>query len=127
MSMNKLAHVLFGPELLWALLYFLLVMLIRITGSPVKTMDSFWVNMAYIVPVLLIPLSFALYYFPGVIRDWLLLRIWIAGIFGSHFLLDRSLLAHSEQGPGIGTAYIMGMIFVFVVLFIGSIWALIKF
>jgi hypothetical protein len=125
--MNKITHVLIGPELFWTLMYLVLILFIRMTGSPIKTMDSFWVNMAYVIPVLLIPLSFALYYFPGVIRDWLLLRIWSAGILGSHFLLDRSLLAHTEQGPGVGMAYIMGMIFVFVVLFIGSIWALIKF
>ncbi len=90
-------------------------------------MDSFWVNMAYIIPLVLIPLTFGLYYFPGVIRPWLLLRIWIVGIVGGHYVLSKSLSAHSEQGPGVGTAYIMGMIFIIIMLVIGSIFAMIKF
>ena len=97
------------------------------TSSPIKSMDNFWVSTAYFIPLILLPLTFLLYYFPGVIRDWMLLRIWIVGIIGGHFVLNRSLQAHSEQGPGVGTAYMMGIIFIFIVLVIGSIWAKIKF
>jgi len=90
-------------------------------------MDNFWVNTAFIIPLVLIPLTFGLYYIPGVLRPWLLLRIWIVGIIGGHLVLSRSLQAHSEQGPGVGTAYIMGMGFMFIMLIIGSIFAKIRF
>lgn len=83
--------------------------------------------MAFIVPLILVPITFALYYVPGVERNWLLLRIWIVCILGAHYVLDKSLSVHTEQGPGVGTAYLMGMIFAFVVLIAGSVFAKIKF
>lgn len=125
--MNKLPNFLIGPELLWLGFYLMLMIIIKLSGSPVKSMDSFWVSTAYIIPLVLIPLTFLLYYFPGAIRDWMLLRIWIVGLIGGHMVLNRSLQSHSEQGPGVGTAYMMGMIFIIIALIIGSIWAKIKF
>jgi len=125
--MNKLLHFLIGPELLWLIFFYLVLEITHLTHSPVKTMDSFWISMAYIIPLLLIPLSFMLYFVPGVIKSWLLLRLWIAGIVGGHFVLSKALLAHSEQGPGVGTAYIMGMGFLFFALIAGTIWSVIKF
>lgn len=125
--MNKLSSLLIGPELLWLIFYLVVLVIIKMTSSPIKSMDNFWVSTAYIIPLILIPLTFLLYYVPGVIRDWMLLRIWIVGIIGGHLVLNRSLLAHSEQGPGVGTAYMMGMAFMIFTLIAGSIWAKIKF
>lgn len=125
--MNKLSNYLIGPELLWMLFYMIAVLIIKTTHSPIKSMDNFWVNTAFIIPLVLIPLTFALYYIPGVIRPWLLLRIWIVGIIGGHMVLNKSLQAHSEQGPGVGTAYIMGMGIVFIMLILGSIFAKLRF
>ena len=125
--MNKLLNFLLGPELLWIIFYLLVTIIIKATHSPIKSMDSFWVNMAFIVPLVLIPLTFGLYFIPGVIHKWLLLRIWVVGIIGGHYVLNRSLEVHSEGGPGVGTAYIMGMGMVFFALIAGSIFALIKF
>ena len=125
--MNKISALLIGPELLWMFFYLVVVMLIKVTSSPVKSMDNFWISTAWWFPLLLVTLTFLLYYVPGVIHDWLLLRIWLACLIGGHFVLNRSLLAHSEQGPGVGTAYMVGMILLFLPLIIGTIWARIKF
>ena len=125
--MNRLLHFLIGPELLWVIYYILVVVFIKLSHSPVKSMDSFWLSMAYLIPLILLPLSFMLYYIPGVIRPWLLPRLWLAGIIGGHFVLNKALLAHSEQGPGVGTAYMMGMIILFIALVGCTIWAVIKF
>jgi hypothetical protein len=125
--MNRLLHFLLGPELLWVVYYGIVALFIKLSHSPVKSMDSFWLSMAYIIPLILLPLSFLLYYIPVVIRPWLLPRLWLAGIIGGHFVLNRALLAHSEQGPGVGTAYMMGMIFLFLALIGCTIWAVIKF
>jgi hypothetical protein len=124
--MNKVLNFLIGPELLWILFYILVGIVIRSTHSPVKSMDGFWVNTSFIIPLVLIPLTFMLYFIPGVIRPWLILRIWIVGIVGGHYVLNRSLSAHSEQGPGVGTAYIMGMGLIFLMLVAGSIFAIFK-
>lgn len=123
--MNK--SILVGPELLWCFFYVVVLIIIKMTSSPIKSMDNFWVSTAWLIPLILIPLTFLLYYVPGAIRDWMLLRIWIVGIIGGHFVLNRSLNAHSEGGPGVGTAYMMGIILIFIVLVVGSIWAKIKF
>ncbi|MEO6131682.1 MAG: hypothetical protein ABIQ02_07530 [Saprospiraceae bacterium] len=125
--MNKFSNYLFGPELLWVVFYMLVLIIIRVTHSPIKSMDSFWVNTAFIIPLVLIPVTFGLYYIPSVIRPWLLLRIWIVGIVGGHYMLSKSLSAHSEQGPGVGTAYIMGMGIIFIMLIAGSIFVKIRF
>ena len=125
--MNRLAHFFIGPELLWVVYYIIILVITKATHSPVKSMDSFWISMAYIIPLILLPLSFMLYFVPGVIRPWLLLRLWIAGVVGGHFVLSKALLAHAEQGPGVGTAYIMGMGFLFFALIAGTIWSVIKF
>lgn len=125
--MNWLTHFLVGPELLWVLYYIIIVVFTKLTHSPIKSMDSFWISMAYIIPWVFLPLSFMLYYVPGVIKSWLLLRLWIARMVGGHFVLSKALLAHSEQGPGVGTAYMMGMGFLFFALIAGTIWSVIKF
>lgn len=127
MKMNKILHLFLGPELLWFFLYLIVLACIKLSGAPVKSFDSVWLSLAYIIPFILIPLTFGLYYVPGVIRPWLLPRILIACIIGSHLILDSALQAHTEQGPGVGTAYIMGMIFTMLTLFVGSVWAAIKF
>ena len=120
-------HVIFGPELFWLLAYGVVLAGIKFSGSPVKSMDSTWIAMAYIVPLILVPLSFGFYLLPGITKSWLLTRVLISGLIGSHFVLNRALLAHSNQGPGVGTAYIVGMILVLPILFIGCVWVLIKF
>ena len=125
--MNKLTSYIIGPELLWILIYILVVVIIKTTKSPISSMDNFWVNTAYIIPFILIPLTFMLYFIPVVPHKWLLLRIWIVGLVGAHYVLSKALSAHSVGGPGVGTAYIMGMGFVIFMLIAGTIFALIKF
>lgn len=125
--MNKSLSFVPGPEVLWLSFYIVVIIIIKATHSPIKTMDSFWVNTGFIVPLIFIPLTFLLYYIPGVTHNWLLLRIWIAGLIGGHFVLSKSLSVHSEGGPGVGTVYMMGMIFVIVMLLAGSVFVIFKF
>ena len=125
--MNKSTSILIGPEIIWIVYYLILLLVIRLTQAPNKSLDSLWIALIYIIPLVLLPLTFGLYYVPGVVRSWLLLRLWIAGLVGCHVVIGKALLAHSEQGPGVGMAYIMGMGFALFVLVVGSVWALIKF
>ena len=125
--MPKFLNLLIRPELLCIIFYVIVTVIIKSTNSPIKSMDPYWENMGFVIPLVLIPLTFALYYVPGAIHKFLLLRIWIAGILGGHYVMDRSLNAHSEGGPGVGTIYIMGMGMVFFMLIAGTVFAVIKF
>ncbi len=125
--MPRIVQLLIGPELLWLFVYLLVVLTIKVSGSSIKSMDVFWEKLAYLVPFIAVPLTFGLYWTPGVERSWLLFRIWVAALVGTHFVLEKGLGAYSEQGPGIGMGYLTGIIFGFLVLGVGSIVVLIKF
>lgn len=109
-----------GPELLWLILYGIATLVAKANVPPSKQLDKFIENCWFWVPLLTL-LMFALWWIPPVEKRWLLLRMWIACLVGGHYVLDRVMRAYSEQGPGIGTAYIMGMIFIFVALIAGSV------
>ncbi|MBK9335585.1 MAG: hypothetical protein IPM98_02925 [Lewinellaceae bacterium] len=125
--MPRIVQLLIGPELLWLFYYLLIVLTIKVSGSPIKSMDNFWEKLIYVVPFIAVPLTFGLYWTPGVERSWLLLRIWVAALAGAHFVLEKGLGAYSEQGPGIGMGYLVGLMLALVFLVIGSIVVLIKF
>lgn len=119
--LTRLASWVVGPELLWLFFYAALVFIAKATRSPVKSMDEHWVRLAWLVPFLLVPLGFGLFFPDFNVNSGLLLRLWIASAVGAHYVLDKGLGLHTEQGPGVGTAYIFGMLFVFVSLTAGSI------
>jgi hypothetical protein len=119
--MSKIMNYLPGPELLWFIFYLGLIIIITVTKSPIKAMDNFYESMYYRVPLLLVPLTFGLFYIPFIGKDFLLLRIWISCIVGGHYVVGKGMSTYTEQGPGIGTAYIMGMMFIFVMLVVLSI------
>jgi len=60
-------------------------------------------------------------------KDWLLLRVWVVGLVGGHFVIERALSAYSTQGPGIGMAYLGSLMLEFAVLIVGSVFVKIKF
>lgn len=125
--MSKPFSLLIGPEVYWVALYGILLVIIRLTHTPAKSMDGFLLSLPYIVPLILIPVSFGLIALSDAKLGWLILRYWIVSVIGCHYILDKGLSQHTTGGPGVGTAYIMGMIFAFVGLLAGTIFAVIKF
>lgn len=121
--MNRLP----GPELYWLAVYGLLRLTGKFTGSPHVKMNAFWEASWYWIPLVLVPASFMVYYITGVPRSFMWLRLLVFGMIGAHFTLSYTLGLHTEQGPGIGTAYIIGLILSMIVIIAGTIWALIKF
>jgi hypothetical protein len=108
------------------LLYGGAILLGKFNVPPSKSINDFLEYFYAVVPLAAL-LIFSLWYFPSVERNWLLLRVWIAGMVGAHFVLEKGLSAHSEQGPGIGTAYLVGLILTFWALVIGSIFVKFRF
>lgn len=119
-------RLLLGPELIWLLLYGAAILVAKANVSPAYSLNSFIENCWFWIPVMA-GLTFALWWIPGVEKNWLMLRVWVAGLAGGLLALEKVMKGYSEQGPGIGTAYIMGMIFLFIVLAAGSIFVKIKF
>lgn len=117
---------LFGPELFWFILYITAIWLGKLNDPPTKAMDSFIENCWFYIPAISI-LVFSLWWLPSIEKNWLLLRVWICGLIGGHFVIERALRAYSEQGPGIGMGYLAGLMLELIVLIIGSVIVKIKF
>ena len=108
-----------GPELFWLLLYGVTRLLVHVNIPPSESMDNFIRSCWFYVPMLAL-LSFGFYWLP-VEKSWLILRIWMAGLVGGLLVMGKVMSAYRKQGPGIGTAYIIGVLFLFVVLIIGTV------
>lgn len=117
---------LIGPELLWLVVYAIATLVAKANVPPSKTLDNFIENCWLYIP-LLAGLTFALWWIPPAGKNGLLLRVWIACLVGGLMSLDKVMGAYSQQGPGIGTAYILGAIVLFVVLIAGSVFVRIRF
>lgn len=125
--MSRWTNYLLGPELYWLLLFALVSLVIRLTNPPDKFMDEIWIRMSVIVPLIFLPLSFGLFWLAFVPKKLLLLRLIISGFFGSHFVMEKGINAYSNQGPGAGTSYMVGILLMLMVLLVLSIIALFKF
>lgn len=108
-----------GPELFWLIAYWIAVFLAAKNKSPNHTFDSMIEQSWFWVPVLAF-LSFGLFWVQIVETKWLMGRIWLSGLLACHFILELLTEAYSDQGPGIGMTYLVGMIFVFIALLVGS-------
>jgi hypothetical protein len=115
-----------GPELIMLLIYGGAALLAKANIPPARSLDKFIENCWLYIP-LLAGLSFALWWIPGVVKDWLLLRVWLVSLVVGHFALEKVMGAYSNQGPGIGMAYIMGMMFLGFVLVVGTVVVKMKF
>ncbi len=112
---------LLGPELFWLLMYLAASLVAKANHPPTKGMDHFIESLWFWIPAVSM-LVFALWWLPAVEKDWLLLRVWVFGLLGGHFVLEKALSAHSKQGPGIGMGYLAGLILLFIGLVAGSVF-----
>lgn len=113
-------HWLLGPELTWLALYVLIRYLAKQNATPPHRMDKRFEYLYFTVPMYAL-FTFGWWFVPFVVKNGLLLRIWITCMVGGHKVLDTGLSAYSKQGPGIGSAYLAGWLFLFFVLVAGSI------
>lgn len=117
---------LIGPELFWLLMYIGAVFIGKMNKTPAHPMDDFIDKSYFWIPAISL-LVFALWWIPPVEKNWLLLRVWIFGLIGGHFVLEKTISAYSNQGPGSGMGYLVGLILEFCFLVVGSIFIIIKF
>ena len=119
-------RILLGPEIIWGVLYAIVAFAARKNAAPAHSLDKALENLYLYVPLAAL-LTFLLWYLPGVEKRWLLLRVWIVCLVAGHLVLEKGLGAHSQQGPGTGMAYIVGMLLLLAALGAGSIFVKIRF
>mgnify|MGYP001327155867 CR=1 FL=1 len=118
--MPRYLQLLIGPELYWLALYGIVALLAKANTAPSYPVNKI-LDMLWWLVILAAISVFVLWFIPGLEKNWLLLRVWIAGLVMSHFILEKGLGALKDQNPGTGTAYIIGIIAVFFVLIVGSV------
>ena len=117
----KSVKILLGPEVYWIILYIFSILLSIANKKPAYTYNAIVENAWFYVPLLSI-IVFGLFWVPFVEKNWLLARIWVTGIIMGHFVLEKMLSAYSSQGPGIGMGYLAGMLLLFILLVVGSVF-----
>lgn len=119
--MNNLLKYLFGPEAYWLIIFLFSRYIARLNTKPLFTFDFIIVEAWLLIPVLSLGV-FWLYRMPGIETDRLIFRIWVSGIVFGHLVMNTLTNAYSDQGPGIGSAYIAAMILIFIGLLGGSLY-----
>jgi hypothetical protein len=115
-----------GPELFWLIFYLVVTVLAKANNPPNKTIEDLIQTCWFSIPVISL-LVFALWWIPSVEKNWLFLRVWVTGMLGAHFVLERAINASSWKGPGAGTGYLAGILFVIIFLVVGTIFVKIRF
>jgi len=98
-----------GPELYWLFVYGLVRLLAARNATPTPAVDKLLLSLWWALPLIAIPLAFAFFFIPGIPKDWLFLRTNIACLVGLFAVMSKGLGAHGEQGPGVGTAWMVGV------------------
>ncbi|MBK9270335.1 MAG: hypothetical protein IPM48_01965 [Saprospiraceae bacterium] len=117
---------LLGPELFWGILYIGAIWIGKLNLTTTKPLDQFIESLWFWIPAASV-LVFGLWWIPNVEKSYLLLRVWICGLLGGHWVIEKALLAYSQQGPGIGMGYLAGLMLEIFVLMVGTIFVWIKF
>lgn len=125
--MNRVFPYLFGPELYWIIICVLMPKLTRRNQAPdpavTDMLDRYWA----VLPLVVVPLTFAFFLLPGVGRWWLLLRIDLAiaiGLVVATTTFCQAMTHHQpSSGPGAGTAYMVMIIFGYCLLLLGTVVA----
>ena len=125
--MSRIVAYLLGPEAYWAATCVVVRLATRrhlppdpaITGS----LDHYWA----VLPLLLVPLTFAFFIFPGTGRWWLLLRIDLATAVGLAIATTQyceGMTYHQpSSGPGAGTAWMLMLGLGYAILALGTLVA----
>ncbi|MBP9210810.1 MAG: hypothetical protein KBF37_10880 [Saprospiraceae bacterium] len=116
----KYSRFILGPELCWLLLYFLSLWISKSNVKPSFAFDKTIENSWFYVPLIAL-LFVGLFWIPGIEKKWFMIRFWISGLIMGHLVLEKLASSYSEQGPGIGTAYLLGIGMLVLVLILGSL------
>ncbi len=122
----KMKRYLIGPEIIWILIYLALIFPAKMNWKISTSFDNFLETIWFWMPVLAL-LTFALWWVPSVVKNWLLLRAWISCLVGGLYIFEKTMYTYGKTGPGIGAGYLASALMIFFALVIGTITVKIKF
>lgn len=116
--MTRLLPYLPGPELFWLMIYGIVLYLAARNVPPTPSGNWLLLGLWWVLPLIAIPLAFSFFFIPGIPKEWLFLRTNIACLIGLFAAMSKGLGAHGQGGPGVGTAWMVGIGLGFVSLFV---------
>ncbi|MBA4853911.1 hypothetical protein [Emticicia sp. BO119] len=117
----KIVKYLIGPELLWLLVFIGIKYFGRYNISTQGKYNDSIENMAYVLPLVVILACMSIYGIAVAPKEYLLIRIIIVSLIGSHFVFSYCAGSHTAGGPGAGMIYIAGICFTLLLLFIAGL------
>lgn len=124
MSTNRITTFLLGPELSWLLMYGLALLLVAPNHPPTEAGNVRLESLAWYVLFAAIILSFVPLYWSQSGLGWWMLRIGVAGLIGITSVATAFCSAidyNDSRNSGVGTLWIMLVIFGTFFLFLGII------
>lgn len=124
MNTGRIATFLLGPELSWLLMYGLALLLVAPNQPPTEAGNVRLESLAWYVLFGAIILSFVPLYWSQSGLGWWMLRIGIAGLIGITSVSTAfcsTVDYHDSRNSGVGTLWIMLVIFGAIFLFLGMI------
>lgn len=124
MGTNRITTFLLGPEFSWLLMYGLALLLVAPNHPPTEAGNMRLESLAWYVLFAAIILSFAPLYWSQSGLGWWMLRIGIAGLIGITSVATAFCSAidyNDSRNSGVGTLWIMLVIFGAFFLFLGMI------
>ena len=115
----KALRYLIGPESLWLIAFVGIYYFGKHNVSTQGKYNDTLENMAYWLPLLMVLVCMGIFLIPSVPKSYLLLRIIVASLIGSHYAFTYCAGSHTVGGPGVGMIYIVGICFTIVFLIIG--------
>lgn len=126
MTTNRITTFLLGPEISWLLMYGLALLLVMPNQPPTEAGNVRLESLAWYVLFAAIVLSFVPMYWSQSGLGWWMLRIGIAGLIGITSVATAFCSAidyHDSRNSGVGTLWMMLVIFGTFFLFLGMICA----
>jgi hypothetical protein len=117
----KALKYLIGPELIWLLAFIGIKYFGKYNISTHGKYNDLIENMAYLLPLVVVIACMGTYGLSVVPKGYLLIRIIVASIIGSHFVFSHCADSHTAGGPGAGMIYIVGICFTIACLIVADI------
>ena len=110
--MNRWLSWLLGPELVWVLVYGVCAWFAARNHPPTEAGSQFIEKLAWIIPLIAIPVSFSVYAVPGPPR-WLGGRLFLATVIGLNvclFKLIEGIDYQDSRNSGVLGVWVIGLL-----------------
>ena len=125
--MNRVLPYLFGPELYWVVTCVIVRLVTKRGMAPDPAITSWLDRYWAVLPLIVVPLTFAFFLWPAIGRWWLLLRIDVAIAIGLAIATTQycnGMTYHKPSaGPGVGTGWMVMHALGYALMMLGTVIA----